>query len=523
MVMNRILMIIAATLVSIIASGQHTNVLILDSGHPNEPSIMLDPKNPANMIAGANTDKYFLSADTGKTWTSGKLVSDQGVWGDPCIVVDTNSNFYFFHLSNNTSGSWIDRIVCQKTTDNGLTWNSGTYMGLNGGREQDKEWAIIDRNNNNIYVTWTQFDNYGSANPADSSTILFSKSVDGGDTWSAAKRINETAGDCIDKDNTVEGAVPAVGPNGELYVAWVGPDGIVFDRSLDQGDTWLNQDIKVTDVPGGWDYEIPGISRCNGLPVTVCDLSNGPNHGTIYINWTDQRNGVDDTDVWLVKSTDGGSTWTSPKKVNTDDSGRHQFLTWMAVDQTNGNLFFVYYDRRDYSDNTTDVYIATSLDGGNTFSDQRLNETSFVPSSNVFFGDYTNIVAHNGIVRPVWTQMFMGNMEMYTALVNTPVLVGTEESLQAEFDSPVLEQNFPNPVVNETYLSYKLYESTEVTIKIYDITGKLIGEVLSNQQQAYGKHVIRLSKSSFGLTQGIYFYELSTPKNILRKKMMVLD
>ena len=64
------------------------------------------------------------------------------------------------------------------------------------------------------------------------------------------------------------------------------------------------------EFPGGWDYDIPGINRCNGLPITVCDLSGGSNHGTIYINWTDQRNGTDDTDVWLAKSTDGGDTWT---------------------------------------------------------------------------------------------------------------------------------------------------------------------------------------------------------------------
>ena len=67
-----------------------------------------------------------------------------------------------------------------------------------------------------------------------------------------AIKINEVDGDCIDSDNTVEGAVPAVGPNGEIYVAWAGPAGLMFDRSLDQGEKWLTQDIFVDSFPTGW-------------------------------------------------------------------------------------------------------------------------------------------------------------------------------------------------------------------------------------------------------------------------------
>ena len=238
--------------------------------------------------------------------------STYGVWGDPVIDVDMDGNFYFFHLSNPFDGNWIDRIVCQKTTDNGDTWSNGTYMGLNGTKAQDKEWSIIDRNNGNIYVTWTQFDDYGSSAAEDSSLIMFSRSVNGGESWSDAKRINKWAGDCIDSDNTVEGAVPAVGPNGEIYVAWAGPEGLVFNRSLNQGDTWLEEEIQIDPMPGGWDLAVPGIYRCNGLPVTKCDLSGGPNHGRIYVNWTDQRNAWFDTDVWLTYSDDSGNSWVDP-------------------------------------------------------------------------------------------------------------------------------------------------------------------------------------------------------------------
>ena len=64
--------------------------------------------------------------DSGETWIGNILTSSYGVWGDPVIDVDTFGNFYFFHLSN-IPDKWIDRIVCQKSTDNGNSWSDGTY------------------------------------------------------------------------------------------------------------------------------------------------------------------------------------------------------------------------------------------------------------------------------------------------------------------------------------------------------------------------------------------------------------
>src|SRR5688572_30552711 len=76
------------------------NVKIGDKRYPQEPSIMLDPRKPNIMVAGANTDNYYISSDTGRTWTEHILTSSYGVWGDPVIVADIAGDFYFFHLSN---------------------------------------------------------------------------------------------------------------------------------------------------------------------------------------------------------------------------------------------------------------------------------------------------------------------------------------------------------------------------------------------------------------------------------------
>ncbi len=82
---------------------------------------MFDPKNPNIMVAGSILNNVHKSVDGGLTWSSSILSSSFGVWGDPVIDVDTSGNFYYFHLSNPSAGNWIDRIVCQKSVNNGTT------------------------------------------------------------------------------------------------------------------------------------------------------------------------------------------------------------------------------------------------------------------------------------------------------------------------------------------------------------------------------------------------------------------
>jgi len=506
-------------LFSLNIQAQHTNVLIDEDGswaQPEEPSIIVNPKNTDHMVAGANIDNLYFSSDGGLTWTTDVLSSSYGVWGDPAIIVDTAGNYYFFHLSNPQQGNWIDRIVCQKTDMLGGTWNDGTYMGLNGDKEQDKEWPIVDITNNNIYVTWTQFDSYGSSNPDDFSDILFSRSFDGGETWSDALRINEVSGDCVDDDETVEGAVPAVGPSGEIYVAWAGPEGLVFDRSLDQGNTWLAEDIYIGPFPDGWAYDIPGISRCNGLPITKCDLSGGEHHGTIYVNWSDQRNGTDDTDVWLAKSTDGGNTWSDAMRVNNDPPGKHQFFTWMDVDQVTGYLYFVFYDRRNYDNNNTDVYMAVSRDGGNSFINFKVSESPFLPFASTFFGDYTNVSAYDNVIRPIWARMEGSDLSIWTALID-PYIVGIEEEAPSLLS---LEQNYPNPFKESTVISFKLTEPAEVSLRVYDVYGRVVATIHDHEYIIAGKHMRVFDPQDENLSTGMYYFSLEDSRSVMKKKMI---
>jgi hypothetical protein len=526
---NRILIFAALLTVafSLPLRAQYQNVRVSNPGGSSydheEVSIAINPTNPLNLAAGANLSLYYYSTNGGLNWTQGNLSSSFGVWGDPCLVFDAFGNLYYGHLSNPGSpGYWIDRIVVQKSTNGGASWNNGIGIGYNPPtRNQDKEWLAVDVTNSpyrhTLYMAWTEFDNYGSSNPADSSRILFSRSINGGATWSTPMRISDRLGDCIDSDNTVEGAVPAVGPNGEVYVAWAGPLGLMFDRSLDGGITF-GTDVFISTQPGGWDFDVSGIYRANGLPITACDVSNSPHRGTIYVNWSDQRYGADNTDIFIARSTDGGATWSTPKRVNDDVTTRQQFFTWMTIDQSTGNLYVVFYDRRGTTGNATDVYMARSTDGGETFSNFKVSQTSFTPTASIFFGDYTNIAAMNGKIYPIWMRLDGSSLSVWTALVTDSTTVNVADAYipPSEFR---LEQNYPNPFNPTTMIGFRIPTSGHALLRVYNVLGQEVATLI-NEETIAGTHEIQFD--AHGLPSGVYHYTLMAGTFMETRKMILI-
>lgn len=605
---------------AIFAQPKNYRVSSTTSTDPEEVTIAINTQNPNQIAAGANIRYFYGSFDGGLTWTQSNMASNLGVWGDPCLIYDGLGNLFYAHLSNPPSpGYWIDRIVVQKSTDNGKTWNHGSGIGFNTPKNQDKEWLAVDLQNtpykNFVYITWTEFDEYGSINPLDSTRILFSRTTDNGDTWCTPVRVSDKGGNCFDGDLTVEGAVPTVGTNGEIYTSWSGPLGIMFDKSTDGGLTW-GDDIFVSNQPGGWDFDVPGITRCNGLPITACDTSKTSSRGNIYILWADQRNGIDNTDILISKSIDGGQTWSQALMVNNDNTTRHQFFPWLAIDQTTGHLFVIFYDRRNTTGAATEVYIAKSIDAGNTFENIKISESSFTPSTKQFFGDYSNIAAFNRKVYPIWMRMDGSVLSVWNAVIEdtsslVPVelinfnayaadkrvqlswevnsgssiksfeierassstepirewkvigeLAGTGKATSKQFytftDLPInfgiylyrikylhfdgsidysnetevnfqnitafyLMQNYPNPFNPSTTISYILPVTTQVTIKVFDVLGNEIAELINEVKQS-GVHEITFDISTIegGLPSGLYFYRMFTKEHTLTNKMTLL-
>ncbi len=382
-----------------------------------EPSIFIHPNNSNRIVAGSVMNDYYYSKDGGNSWKSKSISSPYGVNGDPCLLIDKKGYHYYFHLSNLDGERLKGGIVCERSRTIRGRFKRESHTTVNG-KFHDKHWAISNPKNGEIYLTWTQFDAYNSIDPSDRSNILFSKSSDFGKSWSHPKVISKFSGDCEDDDKTAEGAVPAIGPNGEIYVSWSRDSKIYFNTSNDGGETWLKEELEIGTQVMGWTLKIPGIYRCNGLPVTACDISDSPYKGTIYVNWGDQRAGEDNTDIWIKKSVDNGKTWSNAIKVNTDSSKSHQFLSWMTIDQSTGYIYIVFYDRRNHSDLNTDVYLAVSKDGASTFKNYKISNSPFSPNDKVFFGDYTNISVKNGVIRPIWTRLDNKNISLLVGITN---------------------------------------------------------------------------------------------------------
>jgi photosystem II stability/assembly factor-like uncharacterized protein len=408
-----------------IAQAQFKNIK-LDQGDPNnraaEPSIAVNITNPLNIVAASAQNNVYQTTDGGVTWKKSALSSSLGVLGNPHVLSDFKGNFFYFHLSdptgkNGDSEEVLDRIVVQESNDGGSNWNEGVSIGLNPPKDQNKERAIADRKGN-MYVTWTQFDNYESNEKGCQSNILLSTSSNG-KKWSKPVTISQNAGDCKNDDNTTEGAMATASADGSrVFIAWAHQNKILFDRSFDSGKTWLMNDIEIADQPGGWAMNIPGIKKCNGLPVLVSDnTKKGKMSGALYLVWADQHNGENDTDIWFIRSMNFGDNWTQPLRINNDGKGKHQFLPWMTVDPSNGHIYILYYDRRAHDDLQTDVYLAYSTDSGASFKNVKISETPFTPNAEISFGDYINISASQGIITPIWTRVDNGQTSVWTAII----------------------------------------------------------------------------------------------------------
>ena len=162
-----------------------------------------------------------------------------------------------------------------------------------------------------------------------------------------------------------------------------------------------------------------GDFRDDSFPAMAVDQNNG----YIYVAWSDFRN--NDADIYFTRSTNGGSTWSTPVRINDDPlhNSAHQFFPWMDV-APNGKLYVGWFDSRlDPTPLTSpllfDEYVTASTDGGLTFSpNQRISEVTSDSSiggfTTPFIGDYSGLAATNDFVFPAWVDTRRGQQDIYT-------------------------------------------------------------------------------------------------------------
>jgi hypothetical protein len=420
-----IIPVLTCVLFAPVAAQKVVRVSDADAINPAEVTVAINPKNPDNVVGAsfavgrpphAQFGSYnYSSMDGGKTWKTIPVADPRNLTqGDDVVYFGNDGTAYHIHLS--FDGILVSHpkraesgMIVEASIDGGVTW-ADPVPAINHENSvtpfEDKPGIVVDnapqsKYKGNVYVAWTRFDVYGSNDPNCHSHIYFTRSTDHGKSFAMPVNISDSTGDCRDSDDTVEGAVPTVAPNGDVYVVWAGPAGLVFKKSTDAGETFGKEKV-ISQMPGGWDFSVDGLKRANGMAVTGVDLSSGPNKGTLYVNWIDARNG--DPDVFVMASRDGGETWSAPVRVNDDpvNNKKAQFFTWMSVDPVDGSINVIFYDRRDTEGAMTKLVMARSIDGGKTFVNHKVDTPAFKCDDKVFFGDYTSISAYGGRVIPMF-------------------------------------------------------------------------------------------------------------------------
>ncbi len=389
----------------------HSRVFVVSPvGRPSEPSIAVNPKNPKQVTVVYQTKaSAAYSTDAGNHWSAPEsvMMKSYRVTGDVSVVYDNKGHAIMCSIAFDKLGTpdyWghdatRNGIFVKRSLDGGKTWETDDIAVDSQATEpgipfEDKPYIVADNTDGphagNLYVGWTEW-------RLTESVILFSRSTDDGATWSRPVDISDVHGLPRDDNGGVEGFDGTVTPDGVLHVVWTNGNHIVYKSSSDGGKTFATDREIITTAPAF--FKPSNVYRANGFPQIASDKN-----GTLYITWSDYRNG--DIDVFESHSGDGGKTWSGAVRVNNDPlhDGADQFMQWLAVDEKTGAVNVLFYDRRlDPLNIRASIVVARSTDGGNSFSNYLMSDSSFVPTG-AFIGDYTGIAADDGRIYGAWTE-----------------------------------------------------------------------------------------------------------------------
>ncbi|HEY2950925.1 MAG TPA: sialidase family protein [Micromonosporaceae bacterium] len=457
----------------VVTAGGAPNVrLDCDDPFPNnEPDIEVNPADPLHMIASSNDygtccDQFYTTFDGGQTWQTGNMSRENpGVTGsDPVTVFDrrhgvaihSSLNYNLEHAAGTQACD--GDLVVSISRDGGLTWERPVVVddgiGCDLSKTQlfnDKEWIVTDNNPasrfyGRTYITWSKFESHGGVYA--SSAIFESHSDDGGATWSTPHAISganaalctfQVAGPAGVCDEN-QFSVPTIAPDGTVYVAfeneqnealWEAPgrfdDQYLLVRSADGGASWTAPSFVVGLEDGTNDYPINvnGRQTLTGYQLRVNSAGNivaAPN-GTLYLVFGDNRNGVHDSatpvtniDVFLMSSTNGGTTWSGPARV--DAGAGDQWFPWVEVDPTTGAVGVLYHDRGGANGPTYTTALAEGSPGA--LAKTTVSTAASHPTDSLFFranvtgcvdcatfhGDYIGLAyGSDGVANMTWTDM----------------------------------------------------------------------------------------------------------------------
>ncbi len=346
---------------------------------------------------------------------------------DPWVSFGPDGIAYASGLAFNLGyPNWANAVVAARSTDGGTTWDHEQAIPgaafTQFAQSTDKNATTADPNQNGTaYTVWDTLieptdnpdDNPHTA--AYTGPAYFSKTTDGGVTWSQAKVIIDTK----QRQQTI-GNIIVVDPlNGDLYNFTdliVSPNTpfrgtrsnelLAFVKSTDGGDTWTTPKvISPLNQLGVIDPNTGERLRTGDVLFSVAVGTDGK----LYVVWQSstryqkqlkQSSGAWDDEILITTSVNGGATWTAPAVVHRLASGLPTFTPTVAVN--GGTVAVTYYDTRNLTPGQvanlpTDYWVMYSTDGGATFgNEQRITTTPFdsrtAPVARGFFlGDYEGL------------------------------------------------------------------------------------------------------------------------------------
>ena len=408
--------------------------------HPTNPQILFASSNAAEMMGtylAFISEGMYVSTNGGTSWfgsdtTEAAPVSNHG--GDPAPAVGPNGYFYQSYL-----GYYATGIYTSYSTNYGSTWANTTTI-VTG--SQDKNHTFVNDVPSSpyygrVFVTWSLF-------TAPLPNCVVSYSSNSGVTYSGVINVGTSPA-----GHYQQGVNGGIMPNGDAVICWQTPittmpytgDYIGFAKSTNGGVTW-NANNNVYNCNGIRGNLFAANIRVNDFPWMGIDRTGGSRNGWIYIV-TAEKNlspAGTDADIVMHKSTDGGTTWSAGVRVNQDalNNGKVQYMHSCRVDET-GGIDVIYYDNRNVTGDSVQVYISRSVDGGTTFSDVRVSDHNFKPGSIAglaggYQGDYIGITSGNGKLYAYWAdnstgiyQAWMSIIDISPSITHTP-LNNTEQT-----------------------------------------------------------------------------------------------
>src|SRR5438094_3999955 len=364
----------------------------------NECSISVDPTNGNKMTIAwrqfNDVTSNFRQAgwgftnDGGTTWTFPGVLENNVFRSDPVTNSNEIGQFFYLSLQSDVNLSFFCDDLW-RSLNGGQSWT--LLSGERGGGGGDKEWFTIDKTNGLGHGFQYQSDDGFNCSGGG---VEFQRSTDGGVTWQAP---------IVVPGGTDLGTLD-VDTNGNLFIGGESFSNFSCVRSSNAqfgGQTPIFD--RVTQVNMGGSLGSGGINPAglDGQCFLAIDRSGTATNNNIYMLASVVPPGRSTTDVMFVRSTDGGQTFSAPRRINDDPVNPNKWHWFGTLSVApNGRIDSVWYDTRNAANNTdSQLFYSLSTDGGVTWSANVAVSNAFNPfegyPNQSKIGDYITIVSDN--------------------------------------------------------------------------------------------------------------------------------